>query len=242
MIGANERVNIGYIGVGGQGQAHVRSMKGHKGESNLAQVAVCDVSKSRMDQAEGIIGEKVARYEDHRKLIEDKDIDAVCIATVDHWHTPCSVDAMNAGKDVYVEKPMTRYLTEAWEIQDTCKRTGRLVQVGFAGMLRSEVSQGCRNHSVRHDRASGHGNHLLHAQQSKGRMELHHPGLGHTQRHGLEAMDGLGGQEDPFQSQTTISAGESITPTVLDCWVTSFLTCCILTCWLLVVLNFLRAW
>src|SRR6056300_1706460 len=108
VIGANERVNVGYIGVGGQGQAHVRSMKGHKGDSNLAQTAVCDISQSRMDQAEGIIGEKVGRYVDHRKLLEDKDIDAVCIATVDHWHTPCSVDAMNAGKDVYVEKPMTR--------------------------------------------------------------------------------------------------------------------------------------
>jgi len=133
VIGANERVNIGYIGVGGQGQAHVRSMKGHKGDSNLAQIAVCDISQSRMDQAEGIIGEKVGRYVDHRKLLEDKDIDAVCIATVDHWHTPCAVDAMNLGKDVYVEKPMTRYLHEAWEIQDTVKRTGRLVQVGSQG-------------------------------------------------------------------------------------------------------------
>lgn len=133
VIGANDRINVGYIGVGGQGQAHVSSMKGHKAESNLAQVAVCDVSQARMDQAEEKIGEKVKRYEDHRELLENKDIDAVCIATVDHWHTPCSVDAMNAGKDVYVEKPMTRYLGEAWKIQDAVNRTGRLVQVGSQG-------------------------------------------------------------------------------------------------------------
>mgnify|MGYP005659652329 FL=1 len=124
VIGANDRINVGYVGVGGQGQAHVRSMKGHAGESNLEQVAVCDVSKTRMDQARKIIGRDVPGYEDHRKLLERKDIDAVCIATVDHWHTPIAIDTMNSGRHVYVEKPMTRYMSEAFKIHDVVKKTG----------------------------------------------------------------------------------------------------------------------
>ena len=133
VIGANDRINVGYVGVGGQGQAHVRSMKGHAGESNLEQVAVCDVSKTRMDQARKIIGRDVPGYEDHRKLLERKDIDAVCIATVDHWHTPISIDAMNSGRHVYVEKPMTRYMSEAFKIHDVVKKTGLKLQVGSQG-------------------------------------------------------------------------------------------------------------
>ena len=133
VIGANDRINVGYIGVGGQGQAHVRSMKGHAGESNLEQVAVCDVSETRMNQARKIIGKEVPGYIDHRKLLERNDIDAVCIATVDHWHTPISIDAMESGRHVYVEKPMTRYLSEAFKIHDVVKKTGMKLQVGSQG-------------------------------------------------------------------------------------------------------------
>src|SRR6185436_7389057 len=68
--------------------------------------------------------------EDHRKLLEQKDIDAVVVATVDHWHAPCAIDAMEAGKHVYCEKPMTRYLDEAFAIHDVVKKTGRIFQVG----------------------------------------------------------------------------------------------------------------
>lgn len=131
--GANEKIVVGHIGVGGQGMAHVRSMKGLAGDANIAQAAVCDVSKHRVAEAQKYIGGDVAGYEDHRKLLERKDIDAVVVATVDHWHTPCTVEAMELGKDVYCEKPMTRYLGEAWQIQDACKKTGRLIQVGSQG-------------------------------------------------------------------------------------------------------------
>lgn len=135
VIGANDRITVGYIGVGGQGQAHVKSMKENASANNIVQVAVCDVSKSRIAQAREIIEpvNPCQGFEDHRKLLERKDIDAVCIATVDHWHTQCSVDAMNAGKHVYVEKPMTRYLGEAFTIYDTVKRTGKKLQVGSQG-------------------------------------------------------------------------------------------------------------
>jgi predicted dehydrogenase len=145
VTGANNRLLVGFIGVGGQGMAHVRSQKEHATENNIAQVAVCDVSKHRMEEAKDYIESEdqkkakgqptknVEMIEDHRKLLERKDIDAVVIATVDHWHTRCSVDAMNAGKHVYVEKPMTRYLGEAFEIYDSVKKTGKVLQVGSQG-------------------------------------------------------------------------------------------------------------
>src|SRR5438067_3052076 len=138
VIGANDRIVVGYIGVGGQGMAHVRSMKTHAGENNIAQAAVSDVWQKRLQEAKACIENenssvKVETYEDYNKLLERKDIDAVCISTMDHWHTRCSIDAMNAGKHVYVEKPMTRYLGEAFEIYDTVKKTGKTLQVGSQG-------------------------------------------------------------------------------------------------------------
>ena len=133
VTGANNKITVGFIGVGGQGMAHVRSMKGHAPKSNIEQVAVCDVWQKRIAGAKEFIGGRCEGFSDYRKLLDRKDIDTVCIATVDHWHTKCSIDAMNAGKHVYVEKPMTRYLGEAFEIWDTCKKTGKVLQVGSQG-------------------------------------------------------------------------------------------------------------
>jgi predicted dehydrogenase len=133
VAGANNKLTVGYIGVGGQGMAHVRSMKGHASESNIEQVAVCDVWKKRNEGAKQFIGGKCETYDDYRKLLDRKEIDTVVISTVDHWHSKCSIDAMNAGKHVYVEKPMTRYLGEAFEIYDTQKKTGKILQVGSQG-------------------------------------------------------------------------------------------------------------
>jgi len=133
VIGSNNKITVAYIGVGGQGMAHVRSMKGHAPKSNIEQVAVCDVWQKRVAGAKQFIGGRCEGYDDYRKMLDRKDIDSVCIATVDHWHTKCSLDSMNAGKHVYVEKPMTRYLGEAFEIWDTCKKTGKVLQVGSQG-------------------------------------------------------------------------------------------------------------
>ena len=71
-------------------------------------------------------------------------MDAVVCATVDHWHARVSIDALNSGKHIYVEKPMSRYLGEAFEVHDTVKRTGKIFQVGFARLLGYEVAQGRR--------------------------------------------------------------------------------------------------
>jgi predicted dehydrogenase len=133
VAGANNKLNVGYIGVGGQGMAHVRSMKGHASESNIELVAVNDVWKKRNEGAKQFIGGKCEAYDDYRKMLDRKDVDAVVISTVDHWHAKCSIDAMNSGKHVYVEKPMTRYLGEAFEIYDTQKKTGKILQVGSQG-------------------------------------------------------------------------------------------------------------
>src|SRR5918992_251726 len=95
VIGANDRIVIGHIGVGGQGTAHLREMKIHASENNIAQAATCDVWRKRIDGSKAEIeknnaGAKVEAYNDYRKLLERKDIDAVVVATIDHWHTKIS--------------------------------------------------------------------------------------------------------------------------------------------------------
>ena len=130
-IGANDRINIGIIGVGGMGGNHLRVLNGMAEEQNIKIVAVCDVWEKRREIArEALHLPHSWSYADYRKLLERSDIDEVVIATPDHWHGPISVDAMEAGKHVYVEKPMTRRFDEALDMLDTSKRTNRLVQVG----------------------------------------------------------------------------------------------------------------
>jgi predicted dehydrogenase len=141
VIGANDRIAVGYIGIGGppsncpgMGLAHVRIQKEHAKENNIVQAAVCDLYTRRNDIAKEAIGTSgVVAYDDYRKLLERKDIDAVVVATHDPWHARCSIEAMESGKHVYCEKPMTRYLHEAFEIYDAVKRTGKVFQLGSQG-------------------------------------------------------------------------------------------------------------
>lgn len=134
VIGANDRINVAFIGVGGMGGGHLSSMKGKEAEWNIACVAVCDVWEKRKKWAQGRAGcPDNMVFGDYRKLLEVKDIDAVVIATPDHWHAPIAIAAMEAGKHVYVEKPMTRTLEEAFKMHATAKKTKRVVQVGSQG-------------------------------------------------------------------------------------------------------------
>lgn len=134
VVGANDRLNYAHIGVGGMGGGHVRHIKGLCGEMNLAQVAVCDLWDKRRNGAKEATGVPDSQaYTDYRKLLENKDIDVVVIATPDHWHAPIAIAAMQAGKHVYCEKPMTHTLDEAFKMAKTAKDTGCLVQVGSQG-------------------------------------------------------------------------------------------------------------
>jgi len=134
VTGANDRIAVGFIGVGAQGfNAHVRQIKSHATENNVALAAVCDVWTKRVTTAKEFIGGDCQGYDHYPKLLERKDIDAVVIATHDPMHARITMDALNAGKHVYVEKPLTRYLPEAFQVLDTVKKTGKILQVGSQG-------------------------------------------------------------------------------------------------------------
>lgn len=127
-VGANDRIRIGVIGVGGMGTGHVHGLVGKSAAENIQVVAVSDVYQRRISRAKGICqGEG---YADYRRLLDRKDIDAVLIATPDHWHAKISIDAMAAGKHVYCEKPMTHTVAQAIEVRNALKRYGKVFQVG----------------------------------------------------------------------------------------------------------------
>jgi predicted dehydrogenase len=133
VVGANNRLVVAYIGTGPQGMAHVKTQKAGAAANNIAQAAACDLSTTRQQNARAEIGAGCALFKDYEKLLERKDIDAVTIATVDHWHCRTAIAALESGKHIYVEKPMTRYLGEAFEVYDKVKSTGKILQVGAQG-------------------------------------------------------------------------------------------------------------
>ncbi len=127
ILGANDKVNLGLIGAGGRG----RGVMGTFIRTTQVNVtAVCDVFSERIDQAQtqapGAKG-----FGDHRKLLEQKDVDAVLIATPDHWHAETAIDALNAGKDVYVEKPLSLTIEEGPRIVKAARVNNRICQVGM---------------------------------------------------------------------------------------------------------------
>jgi len=134
VLGANDRIKVGFIGVGGQGTRHVEAVKGLSEAANVQPVAVCDLfSKYRLRAQQ--VGELSATkvYTDYRKLLEDKDVDVVLIGTPEHWHAKIATDALESGRHCYIEKPMTRRLDEALKLMETAKRTKGVVQVGSQG-------------------------------------------------------------------------------------------------------------
>jgi predicted dehydrogenase len=133
VLGANDRINFGLIGTGGMGTGHLRSLVSRSEEDNIRVVAVCDVFRRRITRSVNICKEKdytAEGYMDYRKLLENSDVDAVIIATPDHWHSKMAIEAMDAGKHVYVEKPMTLTVEQALEIRDAVKRYKKVLQVG----------------------------------------------------------------------------------------------------------------
>jgi predicted dehydrogenase len=128
VIGANDRINVAAIGVGGRGAwvAQVFAKVGQ--EANAQIVAVCDVYQKRVNENKA--KHNCDGYLDYREVLARKDVDAVLIATPDHWHAPIAMAALEAGKDVYLEKPMTHTIDEAHQLVEKVKATKRVLQVG----------------------------------------------------------------------------------------------------------------
>jgi predicted dehydrogenase len=126
ILGANDRIQLGLIGCGGRG-LYVTGLF----QKEQAQVtAVCDVYGQRIDEA--LQKAPGARsFTDHRKLLEQKDVDVALVATPDHWHADITIDAVHAGKDVYVEKPLTYRREEGPRIIREVRLSGRICQVGL---------------------------------------------------------------------------------------------------------------
>lgn len=127
VLGANERLNVAIIGCGRMGQYNLEVQKG-TGLVNIA--AVCDVYEPNLQQAVGLTGGKAQAYKDFRHILDRQDIDAVVIASPDHWHALQTTLACEAGKDVFVEKPASVTVAEGRRMVQVARRTGRIVQVG----------------------------------------------------------------------------------------------------------------
>lgn len=127
---ASGKLRLGVIGTGGRGQYLMKEVN-KTGEAEW--VAVCDVYNVRRDQAATIAGGSVKQFNDHRQLLDIKNIDAVIIATPDHWHPQIAIDAMNAGKDVYVEKPIFHKPEDGLAMVKTARATGRIFVAGTQG-------------------------------------------------------------------------------------------------------------
>lgn len=145
--GANDKIRMGFIGVGNRGS---QLLKLFMDQPDIEVAALCDVyepyllrDRSKVDRRYlavmpgqiPVMGEKFPKppvlYRDYRKLLESKEIDAVCIATPDHWHALQVIDAVDAGKDIYVEKPLTATIVEGRKMVEAQARSGRVVAVGL---------------------------------------------------------------------------------------------------------------
>jgi predicted dehydrogenase len=130
-VGANDKVQIALVGIRGVNWANLMS---HNKLSETECVAFCDIDdnvmKQRTTEFEKLTGKKVQAYTDYRKLLENKEIDAVLIGTPDHWHAIQMIEACSAGKDVYVEKPISCTIEESLAMVKAAQRYGRVVQVG----------------------------------------------------------------------------------------------------------------
>jgi hypothetical protein len=139
QVAPSQRITVGLIGTGLMGAGHVRRMAG---DPRVQVLAVCDVDRSRRDRSKEIVeahyaAERTsgtyrgcAAYNDYRELLTRADIDAVLIATPDHWHALQSIDAAKAGKDIYCEKPITMTVQEGQRLVEVVRRYGRVFQTG----------------------------------------------------------------------------------------------------------------
>jgi predicted dehydrogenase len=144
VAGANDRINVAFLGVGGRCQAHLDIINKLAKNNGVRPFAVCDVWDGNKEVGRGLYysAEKVGLKpddkdhvtKDYRRLLDNKDVHVVCIATPDHWHAKMSIDAAAAGKDVYCEKPMTKTIAEAHAVVDAMQKHNRVMTVGVQSM------------------------------------------------------------------------------------------------------------
>jgi len=127
VMGANDRVQLGLIGCGERGRS---DMGNFVKAGNVDVVALCDIYAAQIDRAKQT-APNAQSFSDHRKLLELKEVDATLIGVPDHWHTAIAIDALNAGKDVYVEKPLTLKIEEGPPVVKAARVNNRICQVGM---------------------------------------------------------------------------------------------------------------
>jgi predicted dehydrogenase len=132
ILGANDRLNFAVIGLNGRGYAHLSALKANKDTARLA--CVCDVESNILAKfaaaAQRELGEAPATEKDFRKLLAMREIDAITIATPDHWHAPMAILGVEAGKNVYVEKPCSHNPAEGVMLVEAQRKYGKVVQMG----------------------------------------------------------------------------------------------------------------
>ena len=129
--GANDRIGVGFIGVGNMGTSNLRDFIANNPDVEV--VSLCDVDKTNLDKALAMAtaaGNKPKTHKDYRKVLEDQAVEAVVISTPEHWHAIMCIEACEAGKDVYVEKPASHNIEDGRLMVTTARRTKRVVQVG----------------------------------------------------------------------------------------------------------------
>ena len=131
VFGANDRINVGLIGIGGRGTAHLNS---YVKITDCRVAALCDVNQAARERAQtrlrAATSNDAKEYKTMKELFADKEVDAVSIATPNHWHSLATIWACQAGKDVYVEKPASYNVHESWRMVQVARETKRMVQVG----------------------------------------------------------------------------------------------------------------
>lgn len=141
-FGANERIITAHIGVGGQGTSNLNAFIG----KGVSPAAIADVDSDRLAKAVKSVtdkGHKCDGYGDYRKLLERKDIDAVVVSTPDHWHALATINACQAGKDVYCEKPLSLTIAEGRRMVDVARAEKRIVQTGSQQRSDDRFRQAC---------------------------------------------------------------------------------------------------
>ncbi len=132
VMGANDKVNVVVIGIGGRGRDHIANYATLGDLCNIS--GVCDVNQAAREKAQAQVqklgGAKPTEYDNMKKVFADKSVDAVSVATPNHWHALATIWACQAGKDVYVEKPACYNIYEGQRMIDTARKYGRMVQVG----------------------------------------------------------------------------------------------------------------